>query len=91
LTLENVFFSKNYLKECIFLETELYHANLWEYLANDQKEYVDPPIGERVAMGKEVTEGVIYLQSKDIKHLDLKLSNILLKLKSASKNRRQVI
>ena len=61
-----------------------YDFTFWQYLSNRDDEFDNNSIEDRIEILKHICLGLIYLQGKNISHLDLKPSNILLMGKPGS-------
>ena len=61
-----------------------YDFTFWQYLSNRDDNFDNDSIKDRIEILKHICLGLIYLQDKNISHLDLKPSNILLMGKSVS-------
>ena len=60
----------------------LYHLTFWQYLSDKDGNIDNQNIDHRIAILEQVAEGVKYLQSRKVKHLDMKPSNILIALRN---------
>ena len=62
---------------------EIYEQNLWQYFKIRKNNSYGATMEERFEMFEKIWEGLNYIQKNNFYHLDLKLSNILVKTDSA--------
>jgi len=63
---------------------EIYEENLWQFFKRSQNQ-IPISMSERFQLFEKIWEGLNHLQNNGFYHLDIKLSNILIKIDSITK------
>ena len=63
----------------------VYNSNLWKYLKLSYDTNIKITMASRYEFFDKISNGITYIQSRGFKHLDIKLSNIMLSTDSTGK------